>query len=317
MKLTVIILSLIIIPVFLVIGYSSAKSNDPVKPLPDKSFAYFVDEIIPSGEQISHSGFSTSTKIDEVISDMGITRYPEDKTSIFPDSTLQIGGKITLSRAPLFDIVDGKKKYQVRSWQGDVGGLLAEKNIALGEEDKINFSKDTEISDGMTIKIIRVARTRVFEYENIDFKTIEKKDPELEKGKSRVERAGALGEKKYTYEVVREDGEEVSKTLVGTEVTKEPVDKILIVGTKIVSYGTGVASWYTSSTEMIAACNVVSKGTYVRVVNLSNGKEVIARVVGGGLRNDRIIDLSTGAFQALGASLGQGVISSVRLEKVY
>jgi len=40
-------------------------------------------------------------------------------------------------------------------------------------------------------------------------------------------------------------------------------------------------------------------------------------VVGGGLRSDRIIDLSTAAFQALGASLGQGVIGSVRLEKVY
>ena len=317
MKLTVIILSLIIIPVFLVIGYSSAKSNDPVVPLPDKSFAYFVDEITPSGDQISHSGFSGATKIDEVISNLGIKKYAEDKTSIFPDAGLQIGGKITLLRAPVFNIVDDKKKYQVRSWQESVGGLLTEKNIALGEEDKINFSKETEIFDGMTIKIIRVARTRVFEYEDIDYKTIEKKDPELEKGKTRVERAGVKGEKKYTYEVVREDGEEVSKTLVGTEVTKEPTDKILIVGTKIVSYGTGVATWYTSSSEMIAACNIVPKGTYVRVVNLSNGREVTVRVVGGGLRSDRIIDLSTAAFQALGASLGQGVIGSVRLEKVY
>jgi hypothetical protein len=317
MKLTAIVLSSVIIPVFLVTGYSWAKSDDPLIPTSEKRFAYFVEEVYPDEKSFSHSGFSSSQENNQIIADLGIEKYPEDRASSFPEASLAIGGKITLLRAPVFNIVDGKKQYQVRSWQENVGGLLTEKSINLGEEDKINFSKDTEIFDGMTIKIIRVARTRVYEYEDIDFDVIEKKDPELEKGKTRIERAGVLGEKKYTYEVIREDGEEVSKTLVSTEVTKEPVDKILIVGTKIISYGTGVASWYTSSTEMIAACNIVSRGNYVRVVSLANGKEVTVKIVGGGLRSDRIIDLSTAAFQALGASLGQGVISSVRLEKVY
>jgi len=93
--------------------------------------------------------------------------------------------------------------------------------------------------------------------------------------------------------------------------------KIIAVGTKIISYGTGVASYYIKSNEMIAACNFLPRGTKVRVVNLNNGKDVVVTIVGGGLRSDRIIDLSTGAFQALGASLGQGIIRRVRLEKVY
>jgi len=67
---------------------------------------------------------------------------------------------------------------------------------------------------------------------------------------------------------------------------------------------------------LIAASNIVPRGTKVRVVNLYNGKSVDVLIVGGGLRSDRIIDLSTGAFLALGASLNQGLIKQVRLEKI-
>jgi rare lipoprotein A (peptidoglycan hydrolase) len=56
----------------------------------------------------------------------------------------------------------------------------------------------------------------------------------------------------------------------------------------------------------------------VRVVNLANGKSVEITTSGGGIKTSgRIVDLSTSAFQALGATLGQGTIKNVRLEKVY
>jgi hypothetical protein len=317
MKIFINLLALLFIPVFLFAGYTFAKSNSNIYNTEPITRAYLLDEILPSGEIINHKGVSDQIEPNKIAIDLNVNPYPEDKFNDFPSVELELGSKITMHRAPEYKVIDGKKSLVLRSWAKSVGELLDEKKIVLGEEDKINYTKSENLFLGMDIKIIRVARTKVFEYEDIEYRVVEKKDPELEKGKTKVERAGVLGEKKFTYEVVREDGEEVSKTLVGMEITKEPVDKILIVGTKIISYGSGVASWYISSSEMIAACNIIPKGTNVRVVNLSNGKEVTVRIVGGGLRSDRIIDLSTGAFQALGASLGQGVIGNVRLEKVY
>jgi rare lipoprotein A (peptidoglycan hydrolase) len=119
--------------------------------------------------------------------------------------------------------------------------------------------------------------------------------------------------------VRREDGEEVSRKLTKTEISEEPTEEIIEVGTKVVVYGSGEASWYIKSTAMIGACNLVSRGTKVHVVNISNGKSVDIVTSGGGEFSGmgRVVDLSTAAFQALGASLGQGTIGNVRVEKYY
>ena len=53
-----------------------------------------------------------------------------------------IGGKITVLRAPVYTIYDGKNKLELRSWQKTVGALFAEKNIELADEDKVNFPLD-------------------------------------------------------------------------------------------------------------------------------------------------------------------------------
>lgn len=68
---------------------------------------------------------------------------------------------------------------------------------------------------------------------------------------------------------------------------------------------------------MLAACNLVSKGTKIRVVNQNNGKSVVVTAAGGGLQADRVIDLTYDAFSTLGGTWGQGLLQNVRLEKYY
>jgi len=279
---------------------------------------YIIEIVSAKGDKTSEvKGISDKGDPFLISEQVGANPYKEDKFSAFPSIDMGIGGKITLYRAPDYKVKDGKKEFVVRSWAKTVGDLLDENKIALGQDDKINFSPSTPLELNMDINIIRVARTTMIEYESIDYQIVKKEDPNLEKGKTKVEQAGKKGKKNLFYEVTREDGVQVSKVLKKTEVAEEPVDEKITVGTKIVSYGTGVASWYVNSNQMIGACNLVPKGTKVRVVNLSNGKSVEITTSGGGLRSDRIVDLSTAAFQALGASTSQGVIGNVRLEKVY
>ena len=61
---------------------------------------------------------------------------------------------------------------------------------------------------------------------------MKKADPDLDRGKIRVEQYGERGTKALTYELIRENGVEISKTLLRTETTKEPVSKIEYYGTK-------------------------------------------------------------------------------------
>jgi len=278
---------------------------------------YKLIEIKPSGEEEFFSGASASEEIEGIIKDLDVVLYDEDKISVFPDPKIGIGSRIKLERAPKIVVKDGKRTKDYRSWALTVGEFLSEKGIELGVDDKTNFRQDSRIFDNSELIITRVAITQIKEKELIDFKTIKKEDSNMEKGLSRIAQKGAKGEKELTYEVRREDGEEVERRLLNSEITKQPIEEIVYIGTKVVVYGIGEASFDNTVSGMVATCNLVSKGTEIKVVNLSNGRSITVTSIGKGLTSARIIDLSPQAFQALGASLGQGIIRSVRLEKVY
>lgn len=295
--------------------FASQAANSVLVPMP--KFPYQINEISAAGVSSVFSGESSGFEAEKIITDVGVVYYPEDKIKIFPDPKLKIGGRITINRAPLISVKDGKRSANYRSWVGTVEELFAERKIELGADDKINVSLSAQIADGSQIVIIRVAKTTVIESKPIDFKIVTKKNSNEEKDYKKVVQNGVKGVKNYYYLVTREDGEEVSRSLTKTEIAKEPTDQIVEVGTKVLVYGTGIASIWKSSGDLIAACNFVKKGTKVVVVNQSNGKSVVVTCMGGGLREDRIVDLSDSAFEKLGGTWGQGLMKNVRVEKYY
>jgi len=308
--------SLVLVSI-IVFGVSTTKSSfaESDSLFLTSSYPYKIIEVYPSGETSGFSGESSNFDPRKVIADLGITAYSEDRVLAFPDPELGIGSIINLERAPIIKLNDGKKNLELRSWVGTVGELLAEKGIELGVDDKTNFRSDSRIYDGIELSIIRVAITTVIESENIKFKIETKSNPQVEKGVKKVLQRGELGEKKLYYEVRREDGVEVSRKLIKTEIVEEPVNEIVEVGTKVLVYLSGEASWY-SAPAMTAACRDVPKGTIVRVVNTSNGKSVVVKINDYIGHRGRVIDLSSDAFAQL-APLGQGVIKNVRIEKYY
>lgn len=185
------------------------------------------------GEKVSEAkGLSLSTDEFGIAKDLGANPHTEDRFQTLPDISWGMGSRIILKRAPVFNLVDGKKKLELRSWSTTVGDLFAEKNIELGKDDKSTPDLSADLSDGLLIKILRVAKTTVVENRSITFNTIKKEDPNMDKGKTKTTQKGVAGIKAFAYEVRREDGEEVSRRLLKTEVTKEPVAEIIMIGTK-------------------------------------------------------------------------------------
>jgi len=194
----------------------------------------FVVEIIGTDGNISKElkGVSSNTDPFLVTQDLGAKPFPEDRFKAFPDIKMNIGSKITLYRAPVIKIKDGKRSKEVRSWQKTVGELFSEQKIEIGKDDKVNFTLDTDLEDGMEIAITRVAITTVVEQEVIKYITLNKDDNTMDKGKTKVQQAGQNGSRDLSYRVVREDGDEVSRKLIKTEKTKDPVIEIVLVGTR-------------------------------------------------------------------------------------
>lgn len=228
------LLTLLLVPVLLfsVKSYASNKIEENYTPTEKPLRPFFVEVVNPDGSIVDYRGESRKMRLSDIVSDLDVIYYPEDRLSIFPDIYMEMGGKITLKRAPVVNLKDGKKKFVYRSWAGTVGELLTEKKIELGADDKITPSLESGIKEGSDIQINRVAITTIIETKDIDFITTKKNDPDLDEGKTRIEQKGVKGKKDYYYLVTRQDGEEVSRKLTDTKVTLEPVTEIIMIGTK-------------------------------------------------------------------------------------
>lgn len=274
-------------------------------------FSEKIDEVDYQKE--IYYGKNGLLNLDEMTKDLGVEIYQEDKTKIFPDPSLGIGSKIEILRANPVNVIDARDIKTYRTWTKTTGELLVEQKIDIGEQDVVKPETDTPISRDLEIAITRVGFTEMKETETIDYKTINQDDSTLERGLIKTKQNGENGIKEFTYKIRRENGEEKSRKLISTEITKEVQDKIILKGTKIISYGTGTATWYDWIGGMTAASNNLAYGTMVRVVNVENGKEVTVKIVDSGIKGGAIIDLSDEAFSQL-SSLSKGKIQ-VRLEK--
>ena len=67
----------------------------------------------------------------------------------------------------------------------------------------------------------------------IEYTTKIEKDPTLKQGERRIKQQGKDGEKEVVYEIRYKDGVAISEKIISENITKTPVDEIILVGTKV------------------------------------------------------------------------------------
>lgn len=92
-----------------------------------------------------------------------------------------------------------------------------------------------EIKGGSKVVVKRVEYKTKTEKVSVDYKTEEQESSSLASGETQVTQEGVKGEKTVTYKVKYVDGKEKSKEKTSEKVTKEPVNKIVTVGTAVQS----------------------------------------------------------------------------------
>lgn len=147
-----------------------------------------------------------------------------------------------------------EKKYKVK--EGDVLGSIANGNgMTLQQFLSINpdLKEDSVLQIGQEVNITAyqpvvevIAEKEVFKKEKISYKTQVKNDSSIFKGDSKVQKNGQEGLRQVTYKVSESNGTQVKTETITEKVIKEPVDKIVLKGTKVVpSRGTGQFVWPT------------------------------------------------------------------------
>lgn len=105
--------------------------------------------------------------------------------------------------------------------------------ITRGEEDFLNVPETRYVTDGLEIAITRVTYQEYTKDFSIAFSTETRYTSDLRQGASKVSQAGVAGVRTVTYRQRLENGEVVSTETVKEEITRQPVKKIILKGTKV------------------------------------------------------------------------------------
>lgn len=236
---------------------------------------------------------------------------PEKETSLFPGMHIEIikATKIKIS-------ADGKiiESYVLGK---TVREALRENQITLSRLDKTDPKIDSLIQNNLLISVTRINVEEIIQKEDVNFKTTVKNDAKLGWQEKKIETPGQLGEKEVKYRITYKNGKEISRVLLGSQITKDPLTQIEVHGTymKLGKAASGQGTWYSYQGGMFAASTTIPKGAYAKVTNTQNGKSIVVQINDyGPAGKGRIIDLDKMAFQKI-ASLGAGVIG-VKVEPI-
>ncbi|MEA3273126.1 MAG: G5 domain-containing protein [Patescibacteria group bacterium] len=243
----------------------------------------------------------------------------EEGDCVFPNVKNQLvpGTLITIRRQIPMTIKVDDREIAIRTFAETINEVLVEADVTLNHLDKIKPGKLTRTTRNSEIVITRINEEEITEEERIDFKVIEKDDSKLKWRRTKIGQVGEAGVRENTYLITYANGKQVSKVKLSSEIIKKPVTKIILHGTKIEigeSYK-GRASWYSHTGTMACASLKHPFGTWLRVTNMANGKNVIVQVNDRGpFSEDKIIDLDKTAFAKIG-NLAQGVMR-VKVEEI-
>lgn len=140
---------------------------------------------------------------------------------------------INIYRARPVVIKDGKITKYLMTASRDAKAIAAEAGLAVYDGDEVRLAPNTNFLEAGAVSIYEIirngGRTLTIE-EEIPFAEREEKDYNLDPDVSEVRQLGEVGAKKVSYNVVYKDNVEVSRELVGEEIVREPVDRIVAVG---------------------------------------------------------------------------------------
>jgi uncharacterized protein YabE (DUF348 family) len=203
--------------------------------------------------------FTTSETVGELMDELDIE--VEEYDDVTPSLEEPIVEGLTIHYESAFQVTLFSDDEEETLWTTSttVADFLEKESITLEELDRVEPSEDEKIVEETDINVIRVEKVTDVVEESVDFATVTENDSSLEEGSEKVKQQGQRGKVEKHYEVVFENGEEVSRELVKEDVVEESEDRIVAVGTQqpveTVSRGSNSSSGSGSTNESSSSNN--------------------------------------------------------------
>lgn len=170
--------------------------------------------------------------VEEALNRTGITLA--ENQSVTPSLNTVITGDmdIYVYNSKNIKLTTNGTEMTVKAPEGTVENALNILGYEITDDDILNVDKNAQIEDDMKITLKKVTYVDEKSTEKISYKTVEKDSDDIMTGESEVSQKGVDGEKKVTKRCKYIDGKYDSTKVIDEKVTKKPVDKIVLNGTK-------------------------------------------------------------------------------------
>lgn len=166
----------------------------------------------------------------EIINQVGFALSGNDTYTA--DNSNDSAKAIKIFRAFDMTIIDGGEQKVISAVNGTVEEALANAGIELPDsDDVISVALTDEAEENMVVTIDRVEYVTSTSTETVQYSTVTKNDSTLAAGTTKVSVQGVNGSKEVTTTRKLVNGKVVDTT-VTEKVTKQPVNKVVLNGTK-------------------------------------------------------------------------------------
>jgi len=171
----------------------------------------------------------------QIADSAGMTIYDGDILSLDRTDNIiadGVGLRLTIKRATPFEFTLYGKTSTVRTQASTVSEMLAEKNIKRTNDDRLSVDDNSQIVSGMSIRLWREGRQTITVDESVAFVTDRIEDADRDETYRLVKTNGENGLRSVTYEIIVQDGAEVSRVEIASITTKQPIKQVESVGVK-------------------------------------------------------------------------------------
>lgn len=153
---------------------------------------------------------------------------------IKPSVKTKVEDKMTITFDKAFEVTlnNAGTEQKVMTTSKSVKELLDEYEIETSELDRIEPALDTTLTGAETVSIVKVEKEMITVDEKLPFATVKKQDNTLNEGQEKVVSEGKEGIETQTVEIMRENGQEVSRNIISKTTKEKAQDKVVAVGTK-------------------------------------------------------------------------------------
>lgn len=167
-----------------------------------------------------------------VASVMANMKFKSDKYAVLETNVYSGTTSVEITYGFPVYITQGDKTTEIKFFGGTVADALTQAGFTVDEHDFVEPSLDTEIKDTEYIDYTDIGYTSGTYTEAIPFETKTEYTAALNKGTSKVTKAGVKGAQLVNYTMKTVNGVPTLKEITSISVLTQPVSAVKLVGTK-------------------------------------------------------------------------------------